>query len=246
MRRKKEVEDMIKDALQYIVGLKAPVISEIGGQTYSDKLLSRISYIPYADHIEMSTLTSLLDYIVAGVDSMKGKMIVHVVSPVEVRLYSKLDSERKREEVAVVRAQLPSFDFGRFIDNETFLINLQSKFIDNADRALILKFAGTVEDGTVAQYGDDGVTQQATVKSGIASKTDAIVPNPVSLIPYRTFQEVEQPASDFIFRMRSDHGVQCAIFEADGGAWKNDAMHNIKKYLSTSLKEFSRDYIVIS
>lgn len=61
------------------------------------------------------------------------------------------------------------------------------------DRDLILKFAGTVENGTIAQYGDDGVTQKATVKTGIASKGDAIVPNPVRLRPYRTFIEVEQP-----------------------------------------------------
>lgn len=44
-----------------------------------------------------------------------------------------------------------------------------------------VKFAGTVESGTLAEYGDDGVTQKATVKTGIASKGDAIVPNPVKL-----------------------------------------------------------------
>jgi len=236
---------MIKEALQYIVGLKAPVIEEINGQKYSDKGLNRISYIPYADSIELSTLTSLVDYIASEIDKMKGKMIVHVVSPTEVRLYSALDIERSRENVAVVKARVPEFEFGRFIDHENFLINMQAKFIRNEDRDLILKFAGTVEDGTVAQYGDDGVTQQATVKNGIASKTDAIVPNPVALIPYRTFIEVNQPESNFIFRMKSDRGVQCAIFEADGGAWKNDAMYHIKKYLANELEEFT-DFIVIS
>ena len=40
--------------------------------------------------------------------------------------------------------------------------------------------AATVKDGTVAQYGDDGVTQKATVKTGLTSKADAVVPNPVS------------------------------------------------------------------
>jgi len=236
---------MIKEALQYIVGLKAPVIEEINGQKYSDKGLNRISYIPYADSIELSTLTSLVDYIASEIDKMKGKMIVHVVSPTEVRLYSALDIERSRENVAVVKARVPEFEFGRFIDHENFLINMQAKFIRNEDRDLILKFAGTVEDGTVAQYGDDGVTQQATVKNGIASKTDAIVPNPVALIPYRTFIEVNQPESNFIFRMKSDRGVQCAIFEADGGAWKNEAMYHIKKYLANELEEFT-DFIVIS
>lgn len=89
------------------------------------------------------------------------------------------------------------------------------------------------------------MTQKASVKTGIASKSDAIVPNPVVLRPFRTFVEVEQPKSDFIFRMKQDKydGITCAIFEADGGAWKNAAMANIKAYLEFELAEY--DYITI-
>lgn len=236
---------MIKEALEYIVGLKTPVITEIDDNTYSDKPLNRISYVPYAKTIGMKTLTSLVEYIKANIDCMSEKMIVHVVSPTEVHLYSSLDADRKREHLVEVNAELPDFRFGSFIDHESFVIALQSKFVSNADRDLVLKFAGTVEDGTVAEYGDDGVTQKATVKTGVASKADAVVPNPVNLIPYRTFLEVEQPASDFIFRMKSSCGVQCAIFEADGGAWKNVAMSRIKRYLQFELSDFPQ-FTVIS
>ena len=227
---------MIKEALEYIVGLKTPVITEIDGNTYSDKPLNRIGYVPYAKTIGMKTLTSLVEYIKANIDSMSEKMIVHVISPTEVHLYSSLDA---------VNAELPDFRFGSFIDHENFVIALQSKFVPNEDRDLVLKFAGTVEDGTVAEYGDDGVTQKATIKTGVASKADAVVPNPVNLIPYRTFLEVQQPASDFIFRMKSSCGVQCAIFEADGGAWKNEAMSRIKNYLALELSEYPQ-FTVIS
>ena len=111
---------------------------------------------------------------------------------------------------------------------------------------MILKFAGTMESGTVAEYGDDGISQKATVKTGIASKSDAIVPNPVKLRPYRTFVEVEQPVSDFVFRVQDNgRGISCAIFEADGGAWKNAAMKNIKNYLEFELSGLN-EFIVIS
>lgn len=236
---------MIKEALEYIVGLKTPVITEIDGNTYSDKPLNRISYVPYAKTIGMKTLTSLVEYIKANIDSMSERMIVHVISPTEVHLYSSLDADRKREYLVEVNAELPDFRFGSFIDHENFVIALQSKFVPNEDRDLVLKFAGTVEDGTVAEYGDDGVTQKATIKTGVASKADAVVPNPVNLIPYRTFLEVQQPASDFIFRMKSSCGVQCAIFEADGGAWKNEAMSRIKNYLALELSEYPH-FTVIS
>lgn len=231
--------------MEYIVGLKTPVITEIDGNTYSDKPLNRISYVPYAKTIGMKTLTSLVEYIKANIDSMSEKMIVHVISPTEVHLYSSLDADRKREYLVEVNAELPDFRFGSFIDHENFVIALQSKFVPNEDRDLVLKFAGTVEDGTVAEYGDDGVTQKATIKTGVASKADAVVPNPVNLIPYRTFLEVQQPASDFIFRMKSSCGVQCAIFEADGGAWKNEAMSRIKNYLALELSEYPQ-FTVIS
>ena len=239
---------MIKEALKYIVGMSKPEIVEVNGNYYSDRDLERISYIPRADAIIMSTLTSLVDYIRSNTDVMAAKMIVHVESPTSVKMYSMLDYERKRECMVSVKAEIPKFDFDKFQDHEKFLIGMQSKFIDTEDKALLLKFAGTVETGTVAQYGDDGVTQKATVKTGIASKSDAIVPAVVNLKPFRTFLEVEQPSSDFIFRMKEDRyteGVQCAIFEADGGAWKAEAMANVKAYLQEQLNDLDQ-FTVIS
>ena len=158
-----------------------------------------------------------------------------------------LDADRKREELVDVEAMIPDFEYGRYMGNERFIIALQSKFIDNDDRALLLKFSGTVKDESIVEYGDDGVTQKATVKTGITSVGDAIVPNPVKLQPFRTFIEVTQPESAFVFRMRQadGRGVECAIFEADGGAWKNAAMKSIKEYLQNELAELPQ-FTVIS
>jgi hypothetical protein len=240
---------MIKNALQYIIGLAKPEIQNIGGVAYSDKTLHRINPIPYANEIQMNTLSSLIDYIKSGVDSFSGKMIIHVQSPVLVAVYSALDVERNREEIVTVNAQIPNFDFGRFMDHESFCIGVQSKFVDDptTDKALLLKFAGTVEAGSVAEYGDDGISQKATVKTGIASKGDAIIPSPATLKPFRTFVEVDQPASSFIFRMKDSSvgGVQCALFEADGGAWKISAMEAIKAYFVKELEGFD-NFIIIS
>lgn len=229
--------DMTKEALSFIVGMKEPKITEISGERYSDKQLMRVDKELRAAPLKMKTLTSLIDYINAGIDSTKGKMIVHVVAPDCVKLVSCLDADRQRETLVEVHAEIPDFNYGSFMDHESFLISLQAKFLPGEDRDLLLKFAGTVENGTVAQYGDDGVSQKATIKTGVASKADYIVPNPVLLAPYRTFTEVEQPRSSFIFRMRDDErgGVKCAIFEADGGAWKNAAMESIAGYIREQL-----------
>lgn len=241
---------MIKEALQYIVGLGEANIMDIDvdgkTQTYSDKSLYLLNKnIPKADYITMHTLSSLVDYIKSNIDTMADKMIIEVASPTKVRLFSPLDDNRNREYLVEVDARVPDFKFNDFMDQEKFCINLQSKFLNEGDRVLVLKFAGTVETGTIAEYGDDGITQKATVKTGIASKSEAVVPNPVNLTPYRTFLEVEQPSSDFIFRMKQDKydGIVCAIFEADGGAWKIEATKRIKEYLQRELANYQ--YVTI-
>lgn len=236
---------MLKKALEFLMDLKEPIISEINCDTYSDKPLHRIDpYYPKAATLTLSTLSGLIDYIKSNVDVTDKKMIIEVAKSDLVRLYSPLDGNRDREYLVDVKALLPDFAFGRFIEHETFCINLQAKFIPNEDRDLLLKFAGTVSSGTVADYGDDGVTQKATIKTGVTSKSDAIVPNPVKLRPYRTFLEVEQPESQFIFRMKDDKGVECAIFEADGGAWKTEAKQNIKAYLKEQLEDMPQFIII--
>ncbi len=239
--------DLTRSAMEYIAELRAPEIIELNGERYSDKELHRIPWNQLAEPLQVSTLTSLVDYIKSNVDEAESRMLVHVVSPTEVRLISCLDLDRRREMLVRAVADLPRFTYGEYMGHEKFLISLQSMFMPGEDRQLLLKFAGTVKSGSIAEYGDDGVTQKATVKSGIASATDAVVPNPVSLRPYRTFLEVEQPESAFVFRMKeSDRdGVQCAIFEADGGIWKCEAMRNVAEYIRGELEGMEGLYTVI-
>lgn len=237
---------MIKEALEYIVKSQQPKVIDSGKYRYTDASLKRLDDELRADAIQMTTLSGLVNYIKAGIDSMAEHMLVQVVSPTEVRLISQLDNDRKRECMAEVRADIPEFAYGKFIDSEAFLIGIRSKFIQNDGAEAILRFAGTVESGTVAKYGDDGISQSATVSKGIAGKEKELVPNPVKLRPYRTFTEVQQPESEFVFRMKDyDSSVACAIFEADGGAWKCEAMKNIKKHLEMELADLPQ-FIVIS
>lgn len=239
--------DMTREALQYIAGLKKAEVIEINGENYTDKEVYRVDRVLRAAPIKMHTLTGLLDYLKAGIDSVADRMIIQVVSPEMVCVLSKLDTDRKREELVRIEADIPDFNYGQYMEQESFIIALQAKFLAGGDRDLLLRFAGTVKDESIAEYGDNGVTQKATIKTGISTVSDAIVPNPVVLSPFRTFVEVMQPESSFIFRMRQreGRGVECAIFEADGGAWKNAAMENVKGYLQTELKDFPQ-YTVIS
>lgn len=233
---------MLKEAMQYIATLKEasmdPKVVEINGKTYCDKELTRYDKEPMASAIEATTLTSLVDYIKNCSKELRETMVIHVVNPTTVKLYSGLTKERDREHLFKSYAIVPKFNFDSWYDQERFLIELQADFEVSPDLEAILKVAGNVEAKTTANYGDDGVSQKTTIKQGIASKADVLVPNPVSLVPYRTFLEVEQPASEFVFRIRDNGGEPAfKIVEAEGGLWRNEAMANIKAYLVGALQD---------
>ena len=231
-----------REALEYLVneGVEKNPIVELTNGTYSKVSLKRVCD-PVANSLVVSTLTGLVDYIKANIDKLGEKLLIHVASPTEVNLYSPLNADRNREHYLSAQAILPdNIHYGTYLDTERFNIMLQSSFVDgtaeNNDKALILKFTGLIKDEAVKTVGDDGVSQSATIKTGIATVGDAVVPNPVSLAPYRTFPEIVQPTSKFIFRMRNERGPEAALFEADGKAWRNEAILDIKEFLETSLK----------
>ena len=70
------------------------------------------------------------------------------------------------------------------------------------------------------------------------------VPNPVTLRPYRTFMEVEQPAISCVFRLRQGHML--SLHEADGGLWRLEAIQSIKAFLVQAMVDLGQDIPVIA
>ena len=103
----------LREALQYITGLKAesmePKVLEINGETYCDKDLKRYCYFPMARHIQVNTLTALVDYIKGKPEELRESMLLNVISPTEVVLISGLIGERDRETLMLARAIVNEF-----------------------------------------------------------------------------------------------------------------------------------------
>ena len=235
--------DLTKEALKYLteqginpeervvsINNQSYVIDENGNPVYVEPKLHLAQNV-----LRINTLSGLVDYIKSNLDRADEKLYLHIASHKSVRLVSTLKPDGSREELAIAEAILPNFWFDRFYDMEEFNVALQSIFVKNPDREILLKVVGNLKEDNVKTTGDDGVSQAVTIKTGVASAADVKVPNPVILAPYRTFVEVEQPESKFIFRMQD--GPKGAIFEADGGAWRNQAILNIKKPLDKKFKK---------
>lgn len=191
--------------------------------------------LPEPEKLVVHTLTGLADFVRnAAPEIDTSACVLHVVDPEVVDLVGRLEGyHRQRFTFAQARAFSRSdFRFGQFYDLERFNIALQSQFEDSADRAEVLRIIGNVDDKEVRTQRDTGVGQNVTVKSGIGLEV-AEVPNPVSLAPFRTFPEIEQPESKFILRMRKGQGgIEAALFEGDGGAWRVEVVKRIRTWLT--------------
>lgn len=175
----------LREAIEKIEELtdsaREPHVVKIAGKTYCDKSMSRYDREEFAEQLTATSLNSLIDYISGKSEELRESMIIHVESPTRVRLLSGLTQERNREELFRVDTNPNGFDFDHYYDQEAFVINMQTAFKQSDETKLILSVAGNVENKTVANYGDDGVSQKATITKGIAGKEDVIVPNPVTL-----------------------------------------------------------------
>lgn len=213
---------------------------------------------PIVSTFQTGTLSSGLDLVKAGLEHFNAEdLLVHISGPGSVSIVTKQSDQWKRR-LTLVQINLPAytgFPFDRYLDHEDFNIKLQQHFVPVAsaaavegeqpiasDWAYVVQIASTVTANAVTQSENDGVGQQVTVKKTINSglKDFAELRRIVSLAPYRTFMEVPQPVSQFIFRAK-DAGEGkipgLALFECDGGMWRKIAIGEIKRYLENQMAE---------
>lgn len=207
------------------------------GKEYTLEEAYRLYDDPRPAELKVWTLASIKDYLKTNIDSLsKSELLLHVVDYNRVDLVTNVHGE-KNERHTVLTAQLDGeeFPFGRYLDQEDFIIKVRSMFKPTEDREFILVHTAKVDMEKNIGIMDDGVTQQVEIKQGVRGQmTESELLKPiVSLKPFRTFLEVEQPKSEFLFRMRHGRngGAEAALFEADGGAWKNEARSLIAEYL---------------
>ncbi len=226
-----------KSFIEKILELADAKKVEIDGRTYYTKSISPV-HEPTAEGIQVGSLTAIMDYLKDNKDSLDlATVMIHVERPDQVEVFSALIGNFKQRETYLIAApRLRRFPFGQYMAVEQFIISLQSLFVQDDQTAKVIRIAGNLTDGKTTNYSDDGVTQQVTAKVGITRVENVPVPNPVELAPYRTFMEIGQPKSDFLFRIKSQNDQPyCALYEADGGYWELEAMESIKKWLTENV-----------
>ena len=240
---------MLKSLFEYVVGLSKANMVTIDGTVFTDKPL-HLPEMPTIETLRTDNLSSIVNFIkhawdadLHDIDDTVQK-IIHVEDAGKVNLYSSVCNEcMDRQKFMTAEWAGNKFPFGQCMDAEKFNILLQTCFMETDDLKVIQQVVGNLRDEAVQNYGDDGVSQSVTIRTGIATVGQVRVPSPAKLRPYRTFLEVEQPASLFILRMRE--GGQCALFEADGGLWRETARQNIRNYFEYELEKMVSEHKVV-
>ena len=229
------------DAVKEIERLaqEASIVKQVNGVNYSVKKLNPVYFDPRPDTLQIQSLTGILDYLESNVDNWNlEKFMIHIVDHETVNLITNICGEsNKRNTVLTAKREGKDFPFEQWIEQEKFIIFVRSLFMETNDRADILFQTSKISTDSAIKTGDDGVKQNIQIKKGISGAVlEAAEIKPiVKLKPCRTFPEIDQPESEFLFRMRESNGsVHCALFEADNAAWKNEARMSIKKFLEPS------------
>jgi hypothetical protein len=238
---------MLKEALTYIMNLKKPEQIDVDGKIYFDK-----SYVPardhYPDHLEINNLNGIVDFIESKPEEWQD-MFIHVRDFNKVILYqAKTGDFNQRIPIIIASSRPCQFHFGNKMSVEDFIISLNGMFEKTEDRDHTLKFISSIKVDANAVLNDDGISQTITAKQGVSSLIDKIpIKNLVDLQPFRTFNEIDQPISQFVFRMQlQNEKPLCALYESDGEDWKQEAIQEISAFLGEALKRLSKEIPIIA
>lgn len=236
--------NIVKDIQQIVEDNKVQII-EVGDRRFSTKSLTEIKPVKNtASQLRFSDLSPIVEIVKREIDRFDCPLYINIETESCVKVVSSLDTEKDREIPYCAIAEGSRFNFGRGYDYENFVIALRSLFVQSGDTANLLQLLKKVASVESVEVEDDGITQQVVAKQGAQLAANVKVSPVCKLAPFRTFIEVEQPESEFLFRI-SDKTV-FALYEADGGAWKIKAKANIRAFFERAfVNEISAGKVVI-
>jgi hypothetical protein len=230
---------MIKEAIEKVEQMSKPeLLMDQWGRWWSTKQMQHIAQ-PKASSLSVDTLTGLVEYVAKIVETKEVFLFVENAFKVSCHGAKEILPSRQREHYGDATYQFAGFHFGEWLNLDNFIIGLQVMFEQGENTAAILKIVGNLSDSNVTTFSDDGVSQAVAAKVTLTKVENVEIPRILTLAPWRTFREIEQPKSEFIFRMRQvpNSAPQCALFDVGGDLWKIDAMEKIKEYLTRELPE---------
>lgn len=232
---------MLKEFIQHIQETTQPLVREIDGATFvitagGDAMQVR-STMDHPSTLSLNSLDSLVKMIQTEARSLSDNQRLYITVPSHLRVdcfSSPLRDARcfRPFFYQVSAPDVPGWDAKMQLPFEEAQIALRTRFQHTGDTDYALKLLSDITTGAKVTFNDNGVATTIVTQKGISLQGNETIRPIVSLRPYRTFQEVEQPASEFLIRINERN---ISFIEADGGMWKLHARETIKAFLEDKL-----------
>lgn len=245
---------MLKEFIEHIQKTTSPQIVQVGGQTFAvdnsgvaDRILPDF-YGP--DTLCLTSLDALVKLVQTEAVPYAGDgAVLYITVPghLSAVCFGRYDPEDAFSRTTYYEADavdVPGWDDKVTLPFEEAQIALRTRFQPSADLDYVMKLLSDISTGAKITFNDNGIATSIVTRKGIDLQGADLIKPIVSLRPYRTFQEVEQPESVFLIRV-NERGI--SFIEADGGMWKLKARQTVKEYLEKRLeKEIDAGCVVVA
>ena len=240
----------LRDAINRIVELANPAVEVGDGFSYLvSKDGSSYKHIkPELDipqELCVDSLSALVAVIKNEIANEEHPLYVFARSCDHVLCTTPIREEYRKQRLTRFTAtatDVPGWESDKKLSFTDALIALRTRFQPSADTDYLLRLLSDISNGAKVTFTDNGMASTIVSSKGVALQENAIIKPIVSLKPYRTFQEVEQPEGKFHIRI-SENGIR--FIEADGGMWKLTARQTVRDYLLAELVDLIESGSVI-
>ncbi len=232
---------MLKEFIAHIQKTTQPLVQQIGGSTFAingdSNVREILPSIYHPDTLLLHSLEALVKMVQTEAANVGEPLYITIPDHLTVRCYGQPQPDARffRQVYYEARAtDVPGFRDG-FREQEKAIIEMRSRFAPGEGVDYLLDLLSRISKDSGVVTNDNGVSQTVEARQGIALKTTVQLKSRVPLRPFRTFQEVEQPESEFLLRMNEEGNI--GLFEADGGMWKLTARQTVKAFLEAKLAD---------
>lgn len=230
---------MLKEFIQHIQQTTQPQITTIGKSTFAVNADGGANEIrPIIDHpntLDLHSLDALVKLVRTEATRVEDLLYITVPDHMSVRCFGRpIQEERWHRQIYydVKATDVPGWGEKVQMSFDEMQIALRTRFQQTQDMPYVQKLLSEISTGAKVTFNDNGVATTIVTKKGIDLQANETIRPIVTLRPYRTFQEVDQPESIFLIRI-NERGI--TFVEADGGMWKLKARETVKAFLEEKL-----------
>lgn len=233
---------MLKEAIEKIEAMAKDKVMRIDGRNFfvgEDHVEEFFPAVLRPDCLILGSLEAMVKMVkTEGLAKGETPLYIQATSPELVECfmkYGEYEDRFLRTFLYTAKAtDVPGWRESEVMSFESAMIALRTRFQETADTVYALKLLSDITTGSHVTFNDNGIATSVVTKKGIDLQANTPIKPIVRLKPYRTFQEVEQPESEFLIRVNER---EIKFIEADGGMWRLAARKEIKRYFEEALAQ---------